>query len=41
LNTEDEERKVMEAIGVLSEAPIFIDDSPQLRFMEMRSKHAA
>jgi replicative DNA helicase len=38
LNTEDEERKVMEAIGVLSEASIFIDDSPQLRVMEMRSK---
>jgi replicative DNA helicase len=38
LNTEDEERKVMEAIGVLSEAAIFIDDSPQLRVMEMRSK---
>ncbi len=38
LNTEDEERRVMEAIGVLSEASIFIDDSPQLRVMEMRSK---
>ncbi len=37
-NTEDEEEKVMEAIGVLSEASIFIDDSPQLRVMEMRSK---
>jgi replicative DNA helicase len=38
LNTEDEERKIMEAIGKLSEAPIYIDDSPQLRVMEMRSK---
>jgi len=38
LNTEDEERKIMEAIGKLSEAQIYIDDSPQLRVMEMRSK---
>lgn len=38
LSTEDEERKIMEAIGKLSEAPIYIDDSPQLRVMEMRSK---
>lgn len=37
-NTEEEEGRVMEAIGVLSEASIFIDDSPQLRMMEMRSK---
>lgn len=28
----------MDAIGVLSEAPIYIDDSPQLRVVEMRSK---
>ncbi len=28
----------MDAIGVLSEAPIYIDDSPQLRIVEMRSK---
>ena len=28
----------MEAIGRLSEAPIYIDDSPQLRVVEMRSK---
>ncbi|MFA5629034.1 MAG: replicative DNA helicase [Dehalococcoidales bacterium] len=38
LNTEEEERKVMEAIGVLSEASIFIDDSPQVQVTEMRSK---
>lgn len=36
--TEDEERRIMNAIGVLSEAPIYIDDSPQLRVVEMRSK---
>lgn len=36
--TEAEERRVMEATGVLSEAPIFIDDSPILRMVEMRSK---
>ena len=28
----------MEAAGILSEAPIYIDDSPQLRVAEMRSK---
>jgi len=28
----------MEAIGVLSEAPIYMDDSPMLRVVEMRSK---
>ncbi len=38
VHTEDEERHIMEAIGVLSEAPIYIDDSPQLRVVEMRSK---
>jgi replicative DNA helicase len=38
LNTEDEEKLIMEATGKLSEAPIFIDDSPQLRIVEMRSK---
>jgi len=36
--TEAEERRIMEATGVLSEAPIFIDDSPILRVVEMRSK---
>jgi len=38
LHTEDEERRIMEATGVLSESAIFIDDSPQLRVVEMRSK---
>ncbi|MBI2836259.1 MAG: replicative DNA helicase, partial [Chloroflexi bacterium] len=37
-STEDEERRVMNAVGVLSEAEIYIDDSPQLRVVEMRSK---
>ncbi len=36
--TEEEERRIMEASGILSEAPIYIDDSPQLRVVEMRSK---
>ena len=35
---EDEEKRIMEATGVLSEAPIYIDDSPQLGVAEMRSK---
>ena len=38
LHSEEEERKVMEATGILSEAPIYIDDSPQLRVVEMQSK---
>jgi len=38
LHTEDEERRIMEATGVLSESPIYIDDSPQLRVAELRSK---
>jgi replicative DNA helicase len=33
-----EEKKIMEAAGVLAEAPIYIDDSPALRVIEMRSK---
>jgi replicative DNA helicase len=36
--TEEEERKVMEATGVLSEAPVYIDDTPMIRMAEMRSK---
>jgi replicative DNA helicase len=36
--TEDEERKIVEVSGVLSEAPIYIDDSPQLRAVEIRNK---
>ena len=37
-NTEYEEQRIMEAQGVLSSAAIYIDDSPQLRVVEMRSK---
>jgi replicative DNA helicase len=36
--TEEEERKVMDATGVLSEAPIYLDDTPMIRMAEMRSK---
>jgi replicative DNA helicase len=36
--TERQERRIMEASGILSEAPIYIDDSPQLRVVEMRGK---
>jgi replicative DNA helicase len=35
---EAEERRIMEATGILSEAPIWVDDSPILRVVEMRSK---
>ena len=38
LHTEEDERHIMEAIGILSESAIYIDDSPQLRVVEMRSK---
>lgn len=38
LHTEDEERRVMEATGVLSESPIYVDDTPMLRMAELRSK---
>ncbi len=37
-HTPDEERRVMEATGVLSESQIYIDDTPMLRISEMRSK---
>lgn len=37
-NTEEIERKIMEAQGILSQAPIYIDDSPQARIAEIRSK---
>lgn len=37
-HTEVEEKKIMDAIGILSEAQIYIDDSPHLRISEMRSK---
>ncbi len=36
--TEDQERRIMKAVGTLSEAPIFIDDSPSLKVFELRSK---
>ena len=37
-HTEDEERQVMEATGILSESPIYLDDTPMIRMAEMRSK---
>ncbi|MCL2281354.1 MAG: replicative DNA helicase [Dehalococcoidia bacterium] len=37
-NTDDEERAIMEAQGKLSSASIYIDDSPMVRVVEMRSK---
>jgi len=36
--TEQDEVKIMQASGILSEAPIYIDDSPQLRVLDIRSK---
>jgi replicative DNA helicase len=36
--SEKDEVKIMEASGILSEAPIYIDDSPQLRALDIRSK---
>jgi replicative DNA helicase len=36
--TAEEEKRILDAIGILSEAPIYIDDSPQIRVIEMRSK---
>jgi len=38
LHTEEEEKRIMDATGILSEAAIYIDDTPQLRVAEMRSK---
>lgn len=38
VNTEDEEKRIMEATGILSDAPIYIDDMPQLGVAEIRSK---
>ena len=35
---EQDELKIMEASGILSETPIYIDDSPQLRTIDIRSK---
>jgi len=37
-HTEEEEKRIMDATGILSEAPIYIDDFPHLRIVEMRSK---
>jgi replicative DNA helicase len=37
-HTDEEEKRVMEATGVLSEAPIYLDDTPMIRMAEMRSK---
>jgi len=36
--TEREEKKIMDASGALSEAPIYIDDTPQMRVIDIRSK---
>ncbi|MFH0897075.1 MAG: replicative DNA helicase [Candidatus Bathyarchaeota archaeon] len=36
--TEEQESKILEVSGILSDAPIYIDDSPQLRVVEIRSK---
>ncbi len=36
--SETDERRLFNAIGILSESPIYIDDSPLLRVGEMRSK---
>ncbi len=36
--SERDEIRIMEASGILSEAPIYIDDSPQLRVLDIRSK---
>jgi len=33
-----DEIKIVKASGILSEAPIYIDDSPQMRIMDIRSK---
>ena len=36
--SEQDEIRIMEASGILSEAPIYIDDSPQSRTIDIRSK---
>jgi replicative DNA helicase len=36
--TQEEEKRILDSIGILAEAPLFIDDSPQARIIEMRSK---
>jgi replicative DNA helicase len=37
-HTEEQEQRIMDAIGRLSEAPIYIDDTPQVRIGEMLGK---
>lgn len=36
--TEADQRRLFNAMGILSEAPIYVDDTPLLRVVEMRSK---
>ncbi len=36
--TEGEEERIMDATGILAEAPLYVDDTSQLRVIEMRSK---
>ncbi|MFC2013392.1 replicative DNA helicase [Chloroflexota bacterium] len=36
--TEDAERRIMEATGILAESSIYIDDTPMIRVAELRSK---
>lgn len=38
LYSEEEEKRLMDAAGILSEAQIYIDDTPQLRVSEIRAK---
>ena len=38
MHSEMDERKILNAIGTLSETKIYIDDSPKLRMSEIRSK---
>lgn len=38
LHTEAEEKRIMEATGILSEAQLYLDDSPLLRVIELRGK---
>ncbi|MEK7281582.1 MAG: DnaB-like helicase C-terminal domain-containing protein, partial [Chloroflexota bacterium] len=38
LYNEEEERRLMDAVGKLAEAPIYVDDTPQLKMVELRSK---
>jgi len=37
-DNERDEVRIMEASGILSEAPLYVDDSPQLRTMDIRSR---